>query len=322
MNHSRDLVHAWQPDPHWQESVAVWFFDEAIDVGGYFRFGVHPNQGAGRYNLFAFREGDVRFRRLREDVPAEGKPGEPLAVGGCIADVDGTQVRFAWDEPECSANLRFDELHPPLDFAGRPADDALLQGGILTGHHECAGTVTGTVRIGDVEHHLVNALCHRDRSWGPRRVEVIHTNRMFTGTCGPELTFAFHVIQLADGSVLKVGHVVRGGVVEQFDDVLILPAIHLDGYSVAGGNCQATLQSGERLVFEAHTIAGQLSPFDGYLCSEHISRVRCGDLTGFCDHELTNNPRLGTQDPRFLMYVDGGDGLSPWPAPAWRDAGS
>jgi hypothetical protein len=138
---------------------------------------------------------------------------------------------------------------------------------------------------------------------------------MFTGTVGPELSFAMNTIQTADGTVNQVGYVVRDGRVDQLADFSILPAIHLDGYSVASGACHARLATGEKLDFRATTVAGQLTPFDDYLCSEHISRVVCGDLRGFCDNELTNNPRLGTETPRFLMYVDGGDGLRPFVEP-------
>jgi hypothetical protein len=311
-----ELLHGWDDDPAWQESVAVWFFDPSSAAGGFFRFGVHPVAGYGRYNLFAFREGEQRFRRVDERAPLpELAPGGDLAVAGCRAGLtDGGAVRFSWDEPECSADLVFDGFYPRQGFEGRAADDAHLQRDVYAGHLECSGRLAGTVRLGDDEHR-VDALCHRDRSWGPRRIDGIHTNRMFTGTMGPELSFAMNVIQTADGRVNKVGYIVRDGRVEQLADFEILPSIHLDGYSVASGTCRARLTDGEELHFEAVTIAGQLTPWDDYLCSEHISRARCGELTGFCDNELTNNPREGTAQPRFLMYVDGGDGLSPFAAP-------
>jgi hypothetical protein len=64
------------------------------------------------------------------------------------------------------------------------------------------------------------------------------------------------------------------------------------------------------LTIACETIEGFLNPHDDYLCSEHISVARCGDLIGFCDNELTNNPRLGLAQPAFPQYVTAGDGLS------------
>jgi hypothetical protein len=309
-----ELLHAWDDDPSWQESVAVWFFDESIDVGGFFRIGVHPNQGYGRFNLFAFSEGVHRFRRVderaRDASPPE--PGGELRAGTCRAGLADDTVTFAWSEPECDAQLEFTGFYPRQGFGGRADDDHHLQRDVYSGHLECSGRLTGTLRLGD-ETHVLDALCHRDRSWGPRRIDAIHTNRMFTGTVGPELSFALNVIQTADGAVNKVGYVVRDGEIVQFEDFEILPAIHLDGYSVASGTCRVRLAGGEELCLSAETVAGALTPYDDYLCSEHISRVRCGDLVGFCDNELTNNPRLGRETPKFLMYVDGGDGLRPFP---------
>jgi len=309
-----DLVHPYEHDPAWQESVAVWFFDESIDVGGFFRFGVHPVEGFGRINLFAFREGMHRYRhvdeRVRVDVPSAG--GD-LVVGSARATCDGDTPTYTWDEEECSARLEFEPFYPRQGFGGRAADDAHLQQDVYAGHLECSGRLRGELWLGD-ETHRVDALCHRDRSWGPRRIDAILTNRMFTGTVGPELSFACNVIQTVDGTVSQVGYVVRDGIVEQLDCFEILPTIRLDGYSVVSGICHIRLQGGDELALEATTIAGQLTPFDDYLCSDHISRVRCGELRGFCDNELTNNPRLGTAAPPFLLDVDGGEGLRPFSA--------
>ena len=79
------------------------------------------------------------------------------------------------------------------------------------------------------------------------------------------------------------------------------------------------LPDGDRLTITCQTIEGFLNPHDDYLCSEHISVARCGDLVGFCDNELTNNPRLGNEMPPHPLYVTAGDGLSDRPARHFRD---
>lgn len=313
LNPHDTAVHPWEDDPDWQESVAVWFHDLDAGWGGFFRFGIHPTQGYGRLMVFAYDDAGTRFRRVREREAVTDF--DRLAVGTTWAGVEGDQVAYRWDEPECSADLRFEPFYAPLGFGISAAEDDLHRT-VYAGHLECSGRLTGTLRIGD-RSATVDALCHRDRSWGARRIDAVVTNRMFTGTMGPALSFAAIEIQ-TDAGPNRHGFVVRDGVVTPCEDLVILPAIGLDGYSVDGGTCHLKLAGGEVLTLTAETIDGQLTPWDGYLSSEHLSIARCGDLVGFCDNELTNNPRRGTADLPFLTHVDGGDGLSTRPARWWR----
>ena len=207
--------------------------------------------------------------------------------------------------------LAFDPFYEPLGF-GISSDEGDLHRAVYAGHLECSGRLTGSLRVGERKVE-VDALCHRDRSWGARRIDSVVTNRMFTGTMGPGLSFAAIEIQ-TDEAANRHGFVVRDGVVTPCEDLVILPAIGLDGYSVDSGVAHLKLAGGEVLTITAETIDGQLTPWDGYLSSEHLSIARCGDLVGMCDNELTNNPRLGTADLPFLNHVDGGDGLSTRPA--------
>jgi hypothetical protein len=307
-------LHQWDDDQHWQESAAVWFHDMRSGWGGFFRFGAHPNDGFGRSMLFAYRDDGLRFRRVRERVALSGEPTE-LAVGNGWAGVVGDHVAYRWNEPECSADLTFEPFYEPLGF-GISADESDLQAKIYAGHIECSGRLTGELRVGE-RATAIDALCHRDRSWGPRRMDGVITNRMLTGTMGPALSFAAIEIQTIDATN-RHGFVVRDGVVTPCEDLVILSTIGLDGYSVDAGTCHMRLLGGDVLTVTCETIDGQLTPYDGYLCSEHLSIARCGDLVGMCDNELTNNPRLGTSDLPFTTHVDGGDGLSQRPPRWWR----
>jgi hypothetical protein len=306
-------VHPWEDDPDWQESVAVWFHDMDAGWGGFFRFGIHPTQGYGRSMLFAYDDAGLRFRRVREHVAVESF--DELRVGTGWAGTADDRVAYRWDEPESSADLRFEPFYEPLGF-GISADESDLHRAIYAGHLECSGRLAGTVRVGE-RSATIDALCHRDRSWGPRRMGAVITNRMLSGTMGPALSFAAIEIQ-TDAGPNRHGFVVRDGEVTPCEDLVILPSIGLDGYSVDGGTAHLKLLGGEVLTITASTIDGQLTPFDGYLCSEHLSIVRCGDLVGMADNELTNNPRLGSADLPFTTHVDGGDGLSTRPPRWWR----
>jgi hypothetical protein len=306
-------VHAWEADPDWQESAAAWFHDLGSGWGGFVRFGIHPTAGYGRSMVFAYDGDGTRFRRVRERV-AQASFDEIAVAGGWAGTRDGL-VAFGWDEPESSAELWFEPFYEAVGF-GISADEADLHRSVYAGHLECSGRLRGRLRIGDREVEL-DALAHRDRSWGPRRIDAVLTNRMFTGTFGPDLSFAAIEIR-TDAAVNRHGFVVRGGVVTPCQDLVILPSIGLDGYSVDGGTCHLRLASGELLTITCETVDGQLTPYDGYLCSEHLSIARCGELVGMCDNELTNNPRLGTADLPFVDHVDAGDGLSQRPERWWR----
>jgi hypothetical protein len=240
---------------------------------------------------------------------------DELGIGRSWAGVEDGRVAYRWDEPECAGGLAFHPFYDPVGF-GMSADEDDLHATVYTGHLECSGRLLGSLRVGERTVTL-DALCHRDRSWGPRRIDAIVTNRMFTGTMGPALSFAAIEIQTLAGPN-RHGFVVRDGVVTPCDDLVILPTIGLDGYSVDGGTAHLRLAGGEVVTITAETIDGQLTPWDGYLSSEHLSIARCGDLVGMCDNELTNNPRLGTADLPFTTHVDGGDGLSLRPARWWR----
>lgn len=312
------FVHSWDAgDPRWQESVCAWFYDPDAGAGGFIRFGIHPVDGLGRANLFAFFEDGQRFRRVVSQVPIELAAGDPIRVGGCVSDVDvDGRLRYSWAEPECAAELTMVEhFYPEHGFAG--SGDEAISGLIYGGHLESSGVLSGRLRVGDAEKDI-RALVHRDRSWGPRDMSAVVTNRMMTGSFGPDLSFALNTIALASGTVANVGFVARDGLVEEVTDFVLLPSIHLDGYSVEGGTAVVRLASGERLRFTCETIEGFLNPHDDYLCSEHISVARCRGRTGFCDNELTNNPRLGSAWPPFTQYVAGGDGLSARPDRPYR----
>lgn len=318
IDEKENLVHAWDTADHnWQESVACWFYDAAAGAGGFFRFGIHPNDGFGRFNLFAFIEAGQRFRRVRSREALEPVEGAPLAVGSCVAGVDDGRLSFSWAEEECEAELSMDEhFYPEKGFAGEGDDE--MSGLVYGGHLESSGRFVGRLRVGDVE-VAVDALAHRDRSWGPRDMSAVLTNRMMTGTFGPPLSFALNSIGLVNGVNANIGLVVRDGTVHNVTDYVILPSIHMDGYSVEAGTAIVRLPDGETLTITCETIEGFLNPHDDYLCSEHISVARCGDLVGFCDNELTNNPRLGTENPPFPLYVTDGDGLSDRPLRVHRE---
>ncbi|MEM7141413.1 MAG: hypothetical protein AAF548_10320 [Actinomycetota bacterium] len=313
------VVHPWDAeDQLWQESVAAWFWDGESRAGGFFRFGIHPTHGVGRHNLFAFFADGDRFRRVRSGVAIAPNPTEPLRVGSTWAGVDRDgRLQFSWAEPECEADFTMVEhFYPEHGFAGG-GDDA-LEGLIYGGHLESSGRITGRLRVGSIEREI-DALVHRDRSWGPRDMSMVLTNRMMSGTFGAELSFALNTIVLQNGMVARVGFLARDGVIEDVEDYVILPSIHLDGYSVEAGDAYVRTKEGEQLHISCRTVEGFLNPHDEYLCSEHISIARCGDRVGFCDNELTNNPRLGHAMPPHPLYVTDGDGLSSPPARPYRD---
>lgn len=302
-----ELTHHWGDDPHWQESVCAWFWDPSAAVGGWFRWGWHPNAGHGRVQLFAFDADGTRYRHVDQRAPIDPAPGGDLELAGCRASVDDGSPTFRWERPECAADLRFEGFHDPQGW-GTSEGAAAIDAALNSGHLECSGQVRGNLRLGD-RTVTVDALAHRDRSWGPRRLDAVVSHQMVSGTCGPELSFATTVVFLANGERVAAGFVARDGDISPVRDVEVLATWLADGVSLHHAETTVTLESGEVLEVDATPVSGQLTPWDHYLTTDHVSVARVGGRTGMCDVELTNNPRLGVADPPFVLRAAHGEGL-------------
>ena len=304
---SWDSPHQPGDDPHWQESDAYWFFDAERGIGGFHRIGQRPNQEMGQLTAFAFACEGSRFV-LNDTYTAERRAGTACRNasgqsldGHSVVNLGDGVMRFTWDEPDSRADLVFSELfYEPRDWSRDERTKAFMARLNPDGHLEVSGRLRGTLSIAG-DSFTVDALCHRDRSWGHRDSASIsmHRYRMFSGTCGPELSFATFRLDTVEGEPVEAGFVVRNGVEEEVTGVRILTTFDADGFSPVGATGLLTLASSEVVRISCTAVQGFMTmiPAVGMAMSDTICTFRYGDKTGFLDLELVNNPQRGRHLP-------------------------
>lgn len=319
---SWDKPHTPSTQNAWQESDCYWFYDAVAGVGGFHRIGQKPNTGKGQNTLFVFKEGGERFVLsagarsevlLREDARQDRKQ----VVGDHTAEALGDgRMRFTWRETGCTGDLEFYEcFHAPRNWSKTGHSDTFMSNINADGHLECSGKIRGDIRIGD-NSYAIDALCHRDRSWGFRdnsRVSM-HRYRMFSGTVGPELSFASFLLDLKDGTRMVAGFVARDGVDLDVRDLRVMTTFDSDGITPLAAVGVLTLENGEEIRIECTSVQGFMTPVPEAGCAsqDHISTFTYNGKTGFLDLELCTNPGRGSYIPTRadVTYVAVDQGLS------------
>jgi len=304
---SWDCPHSPSSEANWQESDCYWFYDPDRGVGGFHRIGQKPNLATGQITAFVFARDGERFvlndsYTNHRSIGPEDRWASGHRVGTHVAEALGDQkMRFRWEEPECDSDLEFYEsFHAPRNWSKTGHSDSFMSNINSDGHLECAGKLRGTVRIGSRTYDI-DALAHRDRSWGFRdngRVSM-HRYRMFSGTVGPELSFASFLLDLKSGGRMVAGFVSRHGVDEDVRGLRVVTAFDSDGLSPMSAIAILTLESGEAVKIHCEGVQGFMTPVPeaGPASSDTISTFTYGGKTGFLDLELSTNPGRGTYVP-------------------------
>jgi hypothetical protein len=290
---SWDCPHQAGDNENWQESDCYWFYDAKARVGGFHRIGQQPNRGKGQVMLFVFALGGDRYVSNSEhEYAPQDRWATGQRVGGHTAvSLDYGEMRFTWEEPDSSADLHwYESFHAPRNW---PLHARFFMSHVNSdGHLECAGRLKGRIRIGK-QTYEIDALAHRDRSWGYRGHETsAHRYRMFSGTVGPEFSVASYSLDLVDGGRSCAGHVIRDGVENDVVDLRCLTTFDADGCSPLGAIAILTLDNGEVLKVACRGIQGR-----GAIFSDTISEITYAGKTGFVDLELAHNPGRGDYTP-------------------------
>lgn len=298
---SDDCPHAPGDDSLWQESDCTWFADLEKGLTGFFRVGQHPAAKEGIVLLFIATESGDQFRHVirakdgtRDDTSQQ--------VAGChAASLGDMQMRYQWQEKECQGDITFTEsFYAPRGWAQDESAEGLNKTINDQGHLEVSGTMLGTITLNG-RRYALNALAHRDRSWGVRNISMVAQHRMSTGTFGPQLSWASTQLQLPTGQFHTAGFVVRGDTQEDIQDANIIAHVAADGISVLGGTTTLTLKSGEVIEITCETIGSFGHVYDeSYLTTENLSRAYLNGAVGFCDLETSINGQHGTHVPTQL----------------------
>lgn len=317
---SWDRPHVPSSELAWQESDCYWFYDAQAGVGGFHRIGQKPNKGTGQIMLFVFKVGGKRFvinDAPRNEVPLAGdaRQANKQIVGTHFAEALGDgRMKYGWSEPESDAQLEFYEsFYTPRNWPSNAQTQHFENSVNSDGHLECGGRLKGTVRIGS-ESYVIDALAHRDRSWG-RRADAapqMHRYRMYSGTCGKALSFASFFLDFNDTEPVTMGFVDRHGVQEDIINLRVAVTFDFDGVTPLGSTGILTLASGEKLRIKSTVVQGFLTPLPAGLShsQDNISVFEYEGQKGFVDLELSTNPCRGSYTPTqcdvSLLAVDQG----------------
>lgn len=318
---SWDGTHAPGEEADWQESDCYWFYDMEAGVGGFHRVGQKPNRGNGQLTLFAFAKDGERYtlneyNRTVFPIGEDDRWADGHRVKGHSAQSLGDgRMRYTWQEDGSSADLEFYEsFYTPRSWSKNHHESEFMKTMNPGGHLEVGGRIRGTITIG-AETYQIDALAHRDRSWGFRDNALVswHRFRMFSGTVGPEFSIASFVADLRIGDKVQrtvSGFVVRDGVDEDLADLKVALTLDTDGMSVLSATAIVVLQSGEeiRIPIEAQqAFMTHLTPSDESII-DTISTIDYKGKKGFCDLTHWTNPGRGsykpTQDDLTLTAVD------------------
>lgn len=305
---SADCPHLPTGDPSWQESSLFVWHDLDAGVGGFWRLGQEPVVQELNSCFGLFTSDGARFRSNVTGVPMNaGDRGETHMGWGSHLRVDLDQLKVAADFPECEAALTFTDFFPRYDYAALVKGPQMPDG---TAHHfEVAGSVTGTVRIGNRE-IAINALGYRDRSWGPRQWGTLRSTRWWPTVFGPDLSAHVLGVVTESGHYLKFGYVMRDGHPLAIVDSEILVTTESDALSPVTGAARLILENGERLDLSCQRSDGVMMHVRGYTAVECIGTARIGDRVGMSNLEVATNPTGGNRPPAFVSGANAQDGLS------------
>ena len=306
-----EVPHEPEEHPLWQESVFLVWADVERGIYGYHRIGqeVHAN-GSGMvtsWNGVTTREG-LRFRKyLFEPMRSEDRTPQGFAAGPAISfSHDGETTTWILEDPDCSFVLTASDYTPRFDLF---RDGGSVSENFAAGHFEVGSRITGTVRVGDRTFE-VDGLAYRDHSWGKRDRSTMLSHRWIAGSVGPALTFNATSWHGTDGSLRTFGIVCRDGEITYATDVDIVVFMEIDAISHRGGLLRMKLADGSTVNLLARHVDGFLVKHHNTANIDALCEVEWEGHTGFCDLEVSSNPRAGTGEVMGVVRAADVNGLS------------
>jgi hypothetical protein len=305
---AHDCPHTPSEDPTFQESSLFVWHDLKAGVGGFWRLGQEPVVRALNSCFGMFTADGLRFRTNVTGIPmAPGDRGETHMGHGDALRVDLDRLAITASFPDCEAALRFEDFHPRYDYIALVNGPPMPDG---TSHHfECAGRMTGRVRIGDRQIEI-DALGYRDRSWGPRAWGLLRSTRWWPCIFGPDLSAHVLAVVTEQGRYMTLGYVLRDGTPYAMTRSEIVATIDADALSPRSGHARFTLENGETHEMHHEPSDGIVLHVRGYTAVESIGTVRWGERIGMSNLEVCTNPTGGTKPPVFTLGANNGEGLS------------
>jgi hypothetical protein len=306
-------LHPTGDSPLWQESVLLHWYDREQGIGGFHRLGHEANNQGGRAAVwsFLFDCSGWQYRRCG-DVPLQAAD----RYAGGFSAAPALRFRFErgtayWDieDGPLRALLVCENLFPVVNPFPK-ADEVATQR--FPNHFEVAGRVTGEVTY-EGRRVAIRGFGYRDHSWGARDwSRGMPNHRWFTGTLGGEISFAAITAQAPTGRLTRVGYVHRGGHMIHATAVDVVAHIEPDGLTHRGGELTLTLPDSEIVHVKFKARAGVVFQRGNVVMVETICDAEGHGLKGYCDAEMSSNPRAGSGPVLLALNATIQDGFGPF----------
>jgi hypothetical protein len=306
-------LHPASDNPLWQESVLLHWYDREQGVGGWHRIGHEANNQGGRAAIwsFLFDRSGWQYRRCGEVVLGGGdRSATGFGAGPALrfSYEAGAAHWFVNDGP-VRAHVICTNLFPIVDPF--PKSDAVAAKR-FPNHFEVAGRVSGEVSH-DGRTLAVNGYGYRDHSWGARDWNNgMPNHRWFTGTLAGELSFAAITAQAPSGAISRVGYVHRKGQLLHATAVDVVAHMEPDGITHRGGELTLTLPGNEIVHVSFKARAGVVFQRGSVVMVEMMCDAQGRGLLGYCDAEISSNPRAGKGPVLQALNATMHDGIAPF----------
>ena len=303
--------HRTGPQPQWQESVVLVWWDLKQSIGGFYRIGHEMNGKDGpMVSLWSNTVTPEGLFRKTTYLPL--RPQDQSANGfgsgdGSLRYEHDGDIFWTLEEPDLTAKLRVESFHAGIDCY--PKKGAISE--FAPHHMEVAGRVTGSLSVKG-KRYEVDGLGFRDHGWGDRAWDTLLSHRWLSGVFGPDLSFCALSWHTTGDDMAQFGWVVRHDKVIFAKQLDILAHVECDAMTTRGGQLRMTLTTGEELAVSYEAVAPSLMSFHhNVACVDTLCRIRCGERVGIGDFETTSNGQQGVRRPNRLSRGYGGDGWFP-----------
>ncbi|WP_156749789.1 hypothetical protein [Mycobacterium sp. E1747] len=337
MSKSQALVEPLTPIPIgdarlWNESMLVWWYDEAAGISGWQRIGQMPNNDVAEIHSHVLTHEGTRFRRSASVSYAQNahRTDDSWRVEGLQFRFDDGAKLMSYQNDDCSAELRFEDVHEPVHAAkvvaisaaisaetaglsrGDESEATIFESDLLyAGHVEAGCRVTGEVTVGG-QRYAVNGLGFRDHSWGGiRDLSTTRSCRWVVGTNGTDLSFCLSFAATQKGVAMRHGWIHRDGellVAKNFD---VSVSIDMDGLSWTSGKGWAELGDGQIIEFETEpTWDGSIIEQGPWMATVSPTMGTFDGRRVVIDIQTANNPHGGEERALSALRAYVGQGLS------------
>jgi hypothetical protein len=291
----------------WQESVVMHWYDADAGVGGYHRIGHEPNHDGGRavaWSMVFDRDGYRYKRDVEMPLTEQDQADKGFGVGQLLRFICDPHPTWQGNDETLSFTLECRDFLPPIDTTSDFSKD------LAQGHAEAVGRVTGSLRRNGRE-IAISGFAWRDHSWGPRDWSgYILNHRWITGTCGPKMSFFALTVQDARGGFHPSGFIVREDQVQLTRDFDVQIYMESDGLTHRGGELEYFWGDGTTTKIRFRALDGALFRRGTFAVVDILCEAHWNGETGYCDAEISTNPRLGVGPISVALNANLVDGFT------------